>query len=94
MKIDCKMLFQHLIILTFFPFGWEKIEEKGQRRQLGGVDDAPAPSMLGVPGSSSDRRAPPESLQQIIQFQKYQVEEKRVKWRTNGTGNTTFQKVI
>ncbi|XP_068459998.1 RIB43A-like with coiled-coils protein 2 [Clinocottus analis] len=33
--------------------------------------------MLGVPGPSTHRKAPPESLQQIIQFHKYQIEEKK-----------------
>ncbi|XP_039471726.1 RIB43A-like with coiled-coils protein 2 [Oreochromis aureus] len=39
------------------------------------------PSTEAVPGlsPSSDRRTPPESLQQIIQIQKYQIEEKRRK---------------
>lgn len=37
------------------------------------------PSMVAVPGlsPSSDRKALPESLQQIVQFQKYQIDEKR-----------------
>ncbi|XP_068580271.1 RIB43A-like with coiled-coils protein 2 [Cebidichthys violaceus] len=48
------------------------------RGQLTGVGAEPT-CMMGVPGScpSSDRRAPQESLQQIIQFQKYQIEEKK-----------------
>ncbi|XP_029290043.1 RIB43A-like with coiled-coils protein 2 [Cottoperca gobio] len=45
------------------------------RGQLAGVDAHP-PQVPG-PCPSSDRRAPPENLQQIIQFQKYQMEEKR-----------------
>ncbi|XP_040894772.1 RIB43A-like with coiled-coils protein 2 [Toxotes jaculatrix] len=46
---------------------------------LTGVDVRPSLGMVGVPGlcPSSDRRAPPESLQQVIQFQKYQIEEKK-----------------
>ncbi|XP_031725587.1 RIB43A-like with coiled-coils protein 2 [Anarrhichthys ocellatus] len=49
------------------------------RGQLTGVGAEPTSGMVGVPGScpSSDRRAPRESLQQIIQFQKYQIEEKK-----------------
>ncbi|KAK9517009.1 hypothetical protein VZT92_024907 [Zoarces viviparus] len=49
------------------------------RGQLTGVDAEPTPGMMGVPGScpGSDRRAPQESLQQIIQFQKYQIEENK-----------------
>ncbi|KAI3370823.1 hypothetical protein L3Q82_007350 [Scortum barcoo] len=36
-------------------------------------------SMMGAPGlcPSSDRRAPPESPQQVFQFQKYQIEERK-----------------
>ncbi|XP_070687580.1 RIB43A-like with coiled-coils protein 2 [Pempheris klunzingeri] len=47
--------------------------------QLTGVDVEPTLSMVGVPGlcPSSDRRAPPEKPQQINQFQKYQIEEKK-----------------
>ncbi|TKS73135.1 RIB43A-like with coiled-coils protein 2 [Collichthys lucidus] len=55
-----------------------KIEEK-QQTQLVGVDDKSSLDTVGVPGlcPSSDKRAPPESLQEIAQFQKYQMEEKR-----------------
>uniref|UniRef100_A0A3Q3X815 RIB43A domain with coiled-coils 2 n=1 Tax=Mola mola TaxID=94237 RepID=A0A3Q3X815_MOLML len=62
-------------------FNLAKVKEKGQRAQLEGANDEPAPSLVGFPGlcPGSDRRAPPESLQQVIQFQKYQIEEKRVK---------------
>uniref|UniRef100_A0A3B4ZKR6 RIB43A-like with coiled-coils protein 2 n=1 Tax=Stegastes partitus TaxID=144197 RepID=A0A3B4ZKR6_9TELE len=51
------------------------------QRQLTEADAECTPSVVGVPGlcPSSDRRAPPESLQQINQFQKHQIEEKRVK---------------
>ncbi|TMS05406.1 RIB43A-like with coiled-coils protein 2 [Larimichthys crocea] len=54
------------------------IEEK-QQTQLVGVDDKSSLDTVGVPGlcSSSDIRAPPESLQEIVQFQKYQIEEKK-----------------
>uniref|UniRef100_A0A3Q3VXT7 RIB43A domain with coiled-coils 2 n=1 Tax=Mola mola TaxID=94237 RepID=A0A3Q3VXT7_MOLML len=60
-------------------FNLAKVKEKGQRAQLEGANDEPAPSLVGFPGlcPGSDRRAPPESLQQVIQFQKYQIEEKR-----------------
>ncbi|XP_042352728.1 RIB43A-like with coiled-coils protein 2 [Plectropomus leopardus] len=46
---------------------------------LTGADAEPTLCMVGVPGlcPSSDRRAPPESLQQISQFQKYQIEENK-----------------
>ncbi|XP_034391719.1 RIB43A-like with coiled-coils protein 2 isoform X2 [Cyclopterus lumpus] len=48
---------------------------------LTGGGAEPSPGMEGVPGSSrpsSDRSAPLESLQQISQFRKYQMEEKNV----------------
>lgn len=70
--------------VTTLPFvaasEWTKIEEK-QQTQLVGVDDKSSLDTVGVPGlcSSSDIRAPPESLQEIVQFQKYQIEEKKVK---------------
>ncbi|XP_008290576.1 RIB43A-like with coiled-coils protein 2 [Stegastes partitus] len=57
-----------------------KIKEKNNlQRQLTEADAECTPSVVGVPGlcPSSDRRAPPESLQQINQFQKHQIEEKR-----------------
>ncbi|KAM8752214.1 RIB43A-like with coiled-coils protein 2 [Acanthopagrus schlegelii] len=55
------------------------IKEKGKQRQLQGVDDEPPISMMGAPGlcPSDDQRATQENLQQIIQFQKYQIEEKK-----------------
>ncbi|TKS73146.1 hypothetical protein D9C73_007224 [Collichthys lucidus] len=70
--------------VTTLPFvaasGWTKIEEK-QQTQLVGVDDKSSLDTVGVPGlcPSSDKRAPPESLQEIAQFQKYQMEEKRAR---------------
>ncbi|XP_044049381.1 RIB43A-like with coiled-coils protein 2 [Siniperca chuatsi] len=47
--------------------------------RLTGIDAEPTLGMVRVPGlcPSTDRRAPPESLQEIIQFQKYQIEEKK-----------------
>ncbi|XP_028264264.1 RIB43A-like with coiled-coils protein 2 [Parambassis ranga] len=53
------------------------VEEK--RRQQADVDTECAPSVVGVLGlnPSSDRRLPPESPQQIVQFQKYQIDEKK-----------------
>ncbi|XP_034734421.1 RIB43A-like with coiled-coils protein 2 [Etheostoma cragini] len=59
-----------------------KIEEKRHQEEENneeGVDVKPTLGMVGVPGlcPSSDRRAPPESLQHIIRFQKYQIEEKK-----------------
>lgn len=63
---------------------WAKIKEKGKQRQLQGVDDEPPISMMGAPGlcPSDDQRATQENLQKIIQFQKYQIEEKKVKQMT------------
>ncbi|XP_076589998.1 RIB43A-like with coiled-coils protein 2 [Chaetodon auriga] len=60
-------------------YNLSKIEEKRQQRRLEGKDDGAFLAMASVPGlcPRSDRRAPPESLQQIIQFQKYQIEEKK-----------------
>lgn len=51
-------------------------EINGRQSQFQGT-----PSTVAVPGlsPSSDRRTAPESLQQIIQIQKHQMEEKRVK---------------
>ncbi|XP_073327327.1 RIB43A-like with coiled-coils protein 2 [Pagrus major] len=53
--------------------------KKGRQGQLQGVDDEPTLSMMGAPGlcPSGDKRATQENLQQIIQFQKYQIEEKK-----------------
>ncbi|CAK6960181.1 RIB43A-like with coiled-coils protein 2 [Scomber scombrus] len=47
--------------------------------QLIGVDAEPSLGMVGAPGlcPCSDSRAPAESLPQIIQFQKHQIEEKK-----------------
>uniref|UniRef100_A0A3Q3RBK9 RIB43A domain with coiled-coils 2 n=1 Tax=Monopterus albus TaxID=43700 RepID=A0A3Q3RBK9_MONAL len=49
--------------------------------QLTGVDVGPSLGKVGVPGlcPSNDRKVRPESLQQVIQFQKHQIEEKKVK---------------
>ncbi|KAM7414150.1 hypothetical protein PAMA_019122 [Pampus argenteus] len=44
--------------------------------QMTGVDAKPSLGMVGL-CASSDRRRHPESLQQIIQIQKYQIEEKK-----------------
>uniref|UniRef100_A0A3P8RN63 RIB43A domain with coiled-coils 2 n=1 Tax=Amphiprion percula TaxID=161767 RepID=A0A3P8RN63_AMPPE len=54
-----------------------KVEKNDLQRQL--VDEECSSSMVGVPGlcPSSERRDPPENLQQITQFHKYQIEEKR-----------------
>jgi len=67
----------------------EKRRQEGERNdkdnypegQLTGVDSECALDMAIVPGlcPSSDKRAPPESLQQVIQFQKNQIEERKVK---------------
>ncbi|XP_071752981.1 RIB43A-like with coiled-coils protein 2 [Centroberyx gerrardi] len=47
--------------------------------ELIGEDAAPVLGVLGVPclRPSVDKRAPPQSLEQVIQFQKYQTEEKK-----------------
>nr|XP_020458686.1 RIB43A-like with coiled-coils protein 2 isoform X2 [Monopterus albus] len=47
--------------------------------QLTGVDVGPSLGKVGVPGlcPSNDRKVRPESLQQVIQFQKHQIEEKK-----------------
>nr|XP_046250155.1 RIB43A-like with coiled-coils protein 2 isoform X2 [Scatophagus argus] len=56
-----------------------KIEEKRQQGQLEDLVNEPTPDMVGGPifCPGSDRRAPPESLQHTVQFQKYQIEEKK-----------------
>ncbi|XP_074487981.1 RIB43A-like with coiled-coils protein 2 isoform X2 [Sebastes fasciatus] len=53
--------------------------DRNDEGKLAGADAEPTLGMVGGPGicPSSDRRAPPESLQEIIQFQKYQIEEKK-----------------
>ncbi|KAM9854299.1 RIB43A-like with coiled-coils protein 2 [Aulostomus maculatus] len=50
-------------------------EEKKQMDK----EEKPFPSKVGVPGLChiSNRKAPPESLQQVTQFQKHQIEEKK-----------------
>ncbi|XP_051808186.1 RIB43A-like with coiled-coils protein 2 isoform X2 [Acanthochromis polyacanthus] len=55
-----------------------KIKEKHDLQRQP-VDEECSPSMVGVPGlcPSSERREPSENLQQISQFHKYQIEEKR-----------------
>ncbi|XP_068595105.1 LOW QUALITY PROTEIN: RIB43A-like with coiled-coils protein 2 [Brachionichthys hirsutus] len=60
-------------------FNVAKIEAKRQQGQLGGGGDEPTPGGARVAGlcPSSDRPDPPESLQQVVQFQKHQVEEKK-----------------
>ena len=60
----------------------KKADTKNQLQgEQTGLDVKPPLGMVGVAGlcHSSDRRAPPESLQQVIRFQKYQMEEKKVK---------------
>ncbi|XP_059190702.1 RIB43A-like with coiled-coils protein 2 [Centropristis striata] len=56
----------------------EKRRQEVERDDEGSLGEAP-PTLVGVPGlgPSSDRRVPPQSLQQIIQFQKYQIEQKK-----------------
>uniref|UniRef100_A0A3B4XZ71 RIB43A-like with coiled-coils protein 2 n=1 Tax=Seriola lalandi dorsalis TaxID=1841481 RepID=A0A3B4XZ71_SERLL len=72
-------------------FVWAKTEEKRHQEQnradksnqpegqLKGVDVKPTLDMVGAASlfPSRYRRAPPESLQQVIQFQKYQIEERK-----------------
>lgn len=55
------------------------MEEKKQRRHLDGRTEISS-TRVGVPGLRIERTASPERLQQIIQFQKHQMEEKQVKW--------------
>lgn len=43
-----------------------------------------------MPGLRSERRASPERLQQIVQFQKRQMEERQVKWGAKATGYRWF----
>lgn len=54
------------------------MEEKQQQRHREGLTETSS-SRVGVPGLWSGRRASPERLQQIVQFQKHQMEEKQVK---------------
>ncbi|XP_070829129.1 RIB43A-like with coiled-coils protein 2 [Chaetodon trifascialis] len=60
-------------------YNLSKTEEKRQQRRLEGKGDEAFLAVASVPGlcPCSDRRVPPESLQQIIQFQKYQIEERK-----------------
>ncbi|KAM4552988.1 RIB43A-like with coiled-coils protein 2 [Fundulus diaphanus] len=55
-----------------------KIEEQ-RRQERERSDEGCTRSAVGVPGlcHSRDRRAPPETLQQVLQFQQGQVEEKK-----------------
>lgn len=71
-------------------YKWVKTEEKHRREQEHtGTTNQLQPDVdvsagvVAVPGlcPSSDRRTPPESLQQVVQFQKYQIEEKKVKMK-------------
>ncbi|XP_069384251.1 RIB43A-like with coiled-coils protein 2 [Paralichthys olivaceus] len=66
-------------------FNLAKIEEKHRQEQESndednrGVDVDPALGRWGVPGlcPGTDLRAPPETLEQVLQFQKNQIEEKK-----------------
>ncbi|XP_051237541.1 RIB43A-like with coiled-coils protein 2 [Dicentrarchus labrax] len=51
------------------------IEEK--QGQLASADAEPILSTEAAPGLCTDRRPPPESPQQVVQFQKYQIEERK-----------------
>ncbi|KAM3609969.1 uncharacterized protein V6R79_023290 [Siganus canaliculatus] len=54
------------------------IRTKEQQRQLEAEVQEPSSTRVGVPGlCPSNERSPPQSLQQIIQLQKCQIEEKR-----------------
>lgn len=57
-----------------------KMEEQKERKHLDGLTETSS-TRVGVPGLRIERTASPERLQQIIQFQKHQMEEKQVKWR-------------
>ncbi|XP_041652536.1 RIB43A-like with coiled-coils protein 2 [Cheilinus undulatus] len=48
-----------------------------QQEPLMDEDATNTPGMMGVSGPSSERGAPSESLQQLVQFQKLQIEEKK-----------------
>lgn len=63
------------------PWNCAQAEEKGQKGPLDGADEPPSPSVVGIPGltAKSDWKPPPESQQEIVQFQKYQAEEKKAK---------------
>ncbi|KAM9351932.1 RIB43A-like with coiled-coils protein 2 [Symphorus nematophorus] len=76
---SCEMERRKAAAIATKEYNLAKIEQKRQQGQLSGIDDEPTLGMVGVPSlcPSSNRRAPPESLQQIIQFQKCQIEEKR-----------------
>lgn len=70
------MMLSDILDLYFVP----QAEEKEQGEQLGGGEE-PRPSVVGVPGltAKSDWKPPPETLQQVIEFQKCQAEERKVK---------------
>lgn len=55
-------------------------EEKEQREQQDDGDE-PRPSVVGVPGltAKSDWKPPPETQQEVIDFQKSQAEERKVR---------------
>ncbi|CAN9498722.1 unnamed protein product [Ophioblennius macclurei] len=73
------------IAVALKDFNQAKVEEK-RRQELEDEEDErlrrtmvdPA-TCFGVPGlcSSSDKKDPPESLQEVIQFHKHQIEERR-----------------
>ncbi|XP_035521116.1 RIB43A-like with coiled-coils protein 2 [Morone saxatilis] len=52
-------------------------QEKEKQGQLTSADAEPTLSTEAVSGLGTDRRPPPESPQQVVQFQKYQIEEKK-----------------
>ncbi|XP_060932463.1 RIB43A-like with coiled-coils protein 2 [Limanda limanda] len=64
-------------------FNLAKIEEKRRQERdeedNRGLDITPALGRLGVPGlcPGSDLRAPPQTLEQVLQFQRNQIEEKK-----------------
>lgn len=65
--------------LLFF----HQIEEKHRRKQQNDPDYDQ--ETAAVPGfsPSADVRPPPETVQQVIQFQKYQIQEKKVTANAN-----------
>lgn len=62
-------------------------QERIREEEEGGYTGAKSnTSRLGPPGfiPGTDLREPPESLQQVTQFQKYQMEEKKVNVDAHG----------
>lgn len=69
----------HLITFMSSLFlNLHQIEEKRHQEESEHLQES-VPGSVGVPGlCPSKKREPPENLQQVIQFQRNQVEEKKV----------------